>query len=169
MSLGGILKSIFGKDGFFDRFFTHVVRDADIVAISVTQAIKSALDTGAAGFVAGVIDSLFKSHIAEDILTALKKYIPSVLAAELAVQGLPDNPTEADILEFENRILAAFSVHDQKSKLYTVLAAQVYGIIKKTSDETPGKFADWVKAVEEAYRDYLADKAEAENDGITQP
>ncbi len=163
MSLGSILKSIFGANGFFDRFFTHVVRDADIVAISVTEAIKSALDTGAAGFVAGVIDSLFKTHVAEDVLTILKKYIPKVLAAELAVQGLPDDPTEADVLEFENRILAAFSVHDEKSKLYTVLAAQIYGVIKKTAKETPGNFADWVSAVEEAYRDYLADKAELEN------
>lgn len=169
MSLGSILKSIFGKDGFFDRFFSHIIKDADVVAITVTEAIKSALDTGAAGFVAGLIDSLFRTHIAEDILIQLKKWIPEILAAELAVQGLPDNPTEQDIIDFENKILAAFSVHDQKSKLYSVLAAQIYTRLKKLSDLPEIKFADAVKAIEDMYQQYLQDKIDAANDGTTQP
>jgi hypothetical protein len=158
MSLGTILKSIFGAGGFFSRLFKNVKEHADVLAISVTQMVKTAIEGSVAGWLAGIIDQLTKSNVAEDVLNLLKKLIPEVLAAELAIQGLPDNPTEADILAFENRILAAFSVTDNKSKLYTVLASQIYGIIQKTINNTDGKFADWVNAVEEAYQDYLADK-----------
>lgn len=169
MSVGSILKSVFGSGGFFNRLFTHVIKDADVVAISVTQAIKVAMDSGAAGFLAGVIDSLFKTHIAEDILTQLKKWIPEVLIAELGIQGLPENPTEQDVIDLENRILAAFAVHDQKSKLYSVLAAQIYTRLKALGDLPVVKFADAVAAIEDMYQQYLQDKIDSENDGTIQP
>jgi hypothetical protein len=57
----------------------------------------------------------------------------------------------------------AFHVYDNKSKFYTVFGAQVYGILQRTLEETPDvppTFAEWVMAVEEAYQDYLKDKAQ---------
>lgn len=164
MSLGTILKSIFGKDGFFDRLFTHIKKDVNVVAITVTEAIKLALDSGTAGFLAGIIDSLFKTHIAQDVLGLLKKFIPKILATELAIQGLPDNPTPDDILAFEQSVLKAFSVTDDKSKLYTTLAAQLYGHIKDALGDGKVTFAEAVIIIEATYQDYLTDKAAQESE-----
>lgn len=163
MSLGSILKSVFGSGGFFDRLFTHIKKDANIVAISVTEGIKAALDSGTVGFLAGIIDSLLKTHIAEDALEILKNYIPKVLAAELALQGLPDNPTEADVLAFEQAVLDAFKIHDDKSKLYTTLAAQLYGKLKDALGDGKITFAEAVIIIEETYQDYLSDKADQDS------
>ncbi len=138
------------------KFFNGELRKADDIAIVVTEGIKTALSSGAAGFLATVIDSLAKSNVAEDVLKLIKTYLPKVLATELALKGLPENPTEDDILAFEQDILQAFGVTSNSSKLYTTLAAQVYGEIKNTVESTPGKFADWVAAVEAAYQDYIA-------------
>lgn len=146
---------------WFKNIFKNIIKHADAVAITVTEEIKAALNSGVAGFLASLVDQMTKSHIAENIVDFLKKNITKVLAAELAVQGLPDNPTEDDILRFENEILMAFGKIDNKSKLYTTLAAQIYGLIDttlKTTPDTPPTFAEWVRVVEEAYQDYLQDK-----------
>ena len=136
----------------------HSIRvSADSVAIAVTEEVKGSLDSGVVGFIANAIDQLTKSKIADSIVADLKVYIPKVLATELAVQGLPDNPTQAQILTFENAILSAFNLHDNKSKLYTTLAAQIYGRISYAVSSTPGKFSDWVTVVEDCYQDYLGD------------
>jgi len=151
---------------WFKNIFKNVIKHADQVAITVTEEIKNALNTGAAGFLAGLIDQLTKSHIAENILKFLKDNITKVLAAELAVQGIPDNATPDDILKFETDVINAFGKIDNKSKLYTTLAAQIYGLIDttlKTTPETPPTFAEWVRVVESAYQDYLQDKQDAEN------
>lgn len=141
------------------KAFGTIENSADSVAISITEDIKGALASGVLGFLANVIDALTKSNIAAEVVSILEAKIPEILAVELAIQGLPANPTQADILTFENAILKAFSVTDEKSKLYTVLAAQIFGIIQTTVNNTPGKFADWVSAVETAYQDYLTDQA----------
>ena len=60
------------------------------------------------------------------------------------------------------------NVGNNKSKLYTVLASQIYGIIKVDLDAgTPLTFAELVKDVDEAYQLYLKDKADAEADATT--
>lgn len=141
------------------KAFKHIKDDADKVAISITQNIKEALDSGLVGFLADIIDKEFHSHVATDVVGVLKLQIPRILAAELAVQGLPDNPTEQDILDFENRILEAFGIHSQKSKLYTVLASQVYQNIKALVDsDNQISFAEAVKLIEKCYQDYLKDE-----------
>lgn len=146
---------------WFKNIFKNVIKHADVVAITVTEEIKAALGTGAAGFLAKLVDQLTKSHIAEDIVTFLKTNITKVLAAELAVQGLPDNPTAEDILKFETDILNAFGKISNQSKLYTTLAAQIYGLIDttlKTTPDTKPTFAEWVSVVESAYQDYILDQ-----------
>jgi len=146
---------------WFKNIFKFVERHADVVAITITEEIKTALNNGVAGFLALIVDNLTKSHVAADIVEILKKNIQKVLAVELAVQGLPDNPTADDILKFENEILASFGKIDNQSKLYTTLAAQIYGLIDttlKATPDTPPTFAEWVHVVEQAYQDYLQDK-----------
>ena len=138
--------------------FVSTAESADAVAITITEEVKSLLTNGTADFVANIIDSITKSGVSEDVVAILKVEVPKILAVELAVKGLPVNPTADDILAFEKEILSSFGVTSNTSKLYTVLAAQVYGIIQSTVNNTQGKFADWVFAVEQAYQDYSNDK-----------
>ena len=148
-----------------DKVFISIKNDADKVAIAITQAVKDVLNSGVVDFLATIVSTVLPQlhDLPQEIVAKLNKLIPKILAAELALQGLPDNPTDADILKFEQNILEAFGLHDNKSKLYTTLAAQIYGIIKVDLDAgTPLTFAELVKDVDEAYQLYLKDKADAE-------
>jgi len=142
------LKGVFGSVG----------QSADSIAIVITEQIQSALKSGVAGFLATVIDGLTKSNVGDEVLNLLKKYIPEVLAVELAIQGLPANPTEADILAFEQRVLAAFGVTDNTSKLYTTVAAQLYGRLQEALLDKKLTFAECVAIVEGTYQDYVGDQ-----------
>lgn len=159
------LSGIFGKGGFFDRLFNHIKHDAVVVAVSVTEAVKTALDSGAVGWIAQIVDSLAKTHLAEDVVALLQKNIPKILAAELALEGLPDNATADQIINFEQSVLDAFNLLDKKSKFYTVVSAQIFGVLQETVNNTPGKFADWVIAVEKCYQIILAAKAKEAQEG----
>jgi len=154
--------SIFTKiGGWFAKVFKSVKTDGVKIAIAVTEGIKNALNSGILNFIAQVIPG--HSDIPKEIVAVLNQWIPKLLATELAVQGLPDNPTEQDILDFENRVIAAFGKIDNKSKLYTLLSAQIYGIIRdRLSDGTPYTFAELVVDVEHAYQDYQKDLADQE-------
>lgn len=144
--------------------FETLETSADSVAITITENIKAGLDSGIAGFLANAFDQLFHTGIAEKALTTLKLEIPKLLSVELAVQGLGVNPTEADFLAFENRVMAAFNVSADKSKHYTVIAAQIYGILHQLANKGAAlTFADKVGAVEDAFQlmqqDIADDKA----------
>jgi len=154
--------SIFKKiGGWFAKVFKGVKTDGVKIAIAVTEGVKSALNSGLINFIAQVIPG--HNDIPKEIVTVLNQWIPKLLAAELAVQGLPDNPTEQDIVNFEDRVIAAFGKVDNKSKLYTVLSAQIYGIIRaRVGDGTPYTFAELVVDVEQAYQDYQKDLADQE-------
>lgn len=150
---------------WFKNIFKNVKKHGAQVAITITEQVKDALNTGAAGFIALTVDNLANTHLAENVLSILRTNIPKLLAVELAVQGLPDNPTKEDILKFETDVINAFGKMDKKSKFYTTFAADVYGIVKETLETTPDKkptFAELVAAVEKAYERYLIDKVNSD-------
>jgi len=160
--------SIWGwiKGWRLDKVFKSIKNNAAKVAIAITEAVKTALNSGVVDFIATVVSTVLPQlhNLPQEIISKLNKLIPKILAAELAVQGLPDNPTEEQILAFENNILDAFGLHDNKSKLYTVLASQIYGILKVDLDAgAPMTFAQLVIDIETAYNLYLKDKAEFDN------
>jgi hypothetical protein len=152
--------SIFTKIGaWFKKEFSDILQDADKVAITLTEGIKTALVGGVLGFMAEGLDFLTKSNVPTEIVTLISNNIDKVLAVELAIQGLPATPTAADILAFEQRVLTAFGVTSDTSKLYTTLAAQIYGIIQTQNQAgTKFTFAVLVDDVEQAYQDYLTDQ-----------
>lgn len=132
-------------------------------AVAITEEVKTIIGSGLIQGIAVFLDTTFKTHLAEDVIAGLNKIIPHLLAVELAVEGLPDNPTEQDILDFETRIYTAFTGLPPlgQSKLFTTFGAQVYGIIKPQVDAgTPFTFFLLAKDVEEAYQDYLKDVAD---------
>lgn len=142
------------------KLFSSGIKDADKIAIVVTEEIKTGLQSGVIGWIANVAAGLLHSQIPTEIVTLLNNNINKVLAVELALQGIPDNPTADDILSFEQSVLKAFNVTDNKSKLYTTLAAQIYGIIlAQVNSGTKLTFAELVADVEAAYQDYLNDQA----------
>jgi hypothetical protein len=139
------------------KTFTSIKTDGAKIAVVITQDVQDSLTSGIAEGLAKMIEAIFPSvhNLPTEIVAEMKLIIPKVLTVELAVIDLPDNPTEQDLFDFEKRILDAFNVHDDKSKLYTTLAAEVYGILERHQGNT-WTFAQRVKAVEEAYQDYVA-------------
>lgn len=142
---------------WFKKTFVDHTQSAASVAFVVTQTVKTLLANPVANFLENIADTVTGTQIATNAANAINALIPKVMALELGIEGLPDNPTQADILAFEQRIMSAFNVTDNNSKLYTVLAAQIYGIIQNTLNNTSGNFVDWVSAVQQAYLDYKAD------------
>jgi hypothetical protein len=148
------------------KAFTTVVKDLAPVAVTATELLKSAIDSGAANFLVKILDDLTHSHIPDDVVAVLNKALPKILAVELAITQLPDTPSEDDILAFEAKVMLAWGLYDNKSRLYSTLAAQIYGILQatyQTTPDVPPTWAEWIKAVEAAWQDYLNDKQLADS------
>lgn len=143
-----------------DKFFKSVKDNIDKVAISVTEAVKNAAEGEAVKAIASVIDEALHSTIAEDGLELIKTASVKALAVELAIQGVPDNPTGEDILKFEKAAFEAITgmQPEGKSKLWTTFAAQLYSIIKDALEQDNKlTFAEIVAIVEAAYKAYKSD------------
>lgn len=138
------------------NFIDHI-KSGDKVAIVITQTVKSLLTNPTVGFLLNIADAVTGSKLPTNIASTVISIIPKVLAAELAIQGLPDNPTPEQILAFEQAVMAAFNVSSNNSKLYTILGAQIYGIIQASIANGKTNFADLVADVEQAYTDYQKD------------
>lgn len=156
MSLISILTSSW--DWFKKTFINHLI-SADKVAITITETIKSLLANPIAAFLENAADAVTGTQVPTNIANTINGVIPKILAIELGIEGLPANPTESDVLAFEQSILKAFSVSNNNSKLYTELSAQIYGIIQTAEATGKTNFADWVADIEQAYLDYKKDLA----------
>jgi len=107
------------------KAFKSIRTDGAKIAIAITEALQAALKGGTVAAIADLVSGIFPNvkNLPQEIIADLDILLPKVLATELAIEGLPDNPTEQDILNFEKIVLAAFKVQDDKSKLWTVLSA----------------------------------------------
>lgn len=152
--------SIFTKIGaWLAKVFKTVKVDGAKIAVAITEGLQTALKNGTVSTIVDIISGVFPNvkNLSDDIVKELQVLLPKLLATELAIQGLPDNPTEADILAFENKVLAAFHVTDDHSKLWTVFASQVYGILRKHVGEPNITFFELAADVQEAFLDYKKD------------
>lgn len=125
------------------------------IAIAVTEGIKTALESGVPDFIAKFVETIFPQvhGLPDDLLKIMKENITKVLAAELAVKGLDGTPTPEQIQDFENKILEAFGLHDDKSKLYTEVAVRIAKDVDAfiqggNQDRT---FGQWVTFIEKEY------------------
>lgn len=153
-----LLAPVLSVWNWFKKKFIDHAQNADTVAVTITHMAKTILNNRVTGFLANIADAVFHTQLPTDIIAVINGAIPKVLAIELSIEGLPANPTEADVLAFEQRILDAFDVKADNSELYTKLAAQLYSIISTMVTNKAVSFADCVTAVETAYQDYLADQ-----------
>ena len=121
-----LLKILTGIGAWFKKVFIDHTQSAASVAVTITEYAKTFLNSGIAGLLENLADSVTGTQLPTEAATAVNNAIPKILAVELSIEGLPDNPQPADILAFEQRVLAAFNVTGDNSKLYTELAACRY-------------------------------------------
>lgn len=152
-----LISSILAPFKWLGKIIASGIKTEAPIAVTITEAIKTILANPVTGFLENMIDSVTGTNIAVDAANAVNAIIPRILAAELAVEGLPINPTGADILAFEQRVLAAFDIKSNNSRLYTTLGAQIYGILQASPDT---KFFTLVYDIEQAYADYQKDIAD---------
>lgn len=146
------------------RLFHGLKTDVAKVAVAITEGVQSALKSGVLPVIADVIDITFHTHLGEDIVKQLNTFVPKILAVELGLEGLPDNPTTEEITAFADKVSTAISGKDLtgKSKVWTTLSAQIALMIKNQVDAgTPLTWAQLVSDIEDAYQDYKADLAAA--------
>ena len=130
------------------------------VIVAITGGINTALSSGILGSIAGVLESILPAlgHLPEDLIAEAKIWVPKLLATALAIEGIPDNPTQQDILDFEKRVMDAFNIVSDTSKFYTTFAADMFGIIQKFSTDTaPKTFAQKVILIENIFLAYKSD------------
>jgi hypothetical protein len=155
--------SIFSKIGnWFAKTFKNIKTDAAKIAVAITEGLQTALKSGTVAAVADLVSGIFPNvkNLPQEIIADLNAILPKILATELAIEGLPDHPTEKDILNFETMVLDAFKIHDDKSKLWTVLSSQIYGILRRHVGDPQVTFFELAADVEEAFRDYKKDLAD---------
>jgi hypothetical protein len=156
--------SLFSKIGdFLKKIWKGVKDSSDTIAIAITEEIQGAIKSGALASTAQIVEAVLPStgKLPEELVAKLEAAIPKILAVELSIKHLGDSPTEADIKEFETAVLTAFGVLDDRSKLWSTLSAQIYGIIKADVDAgTKYTFAQCVIDVEKAWQYYQQDLAD---------
>lgn len=150
MSLKSILHDV---GAWFTKAFKTVRDDADRIAITITQNLKLASDSG----LLKVLTDLIPGTLDDKILQFLQNALPKALAVELALQGLPDNPTPEQVKEFIDLViskLASKNWQDQ-SKFYTSLSVNLYNQIEQDFNNHPDNanlsFAEVVSIIESAY------------------
>lgn len=147
---------------WLSKAFTDIAADAAPVAVAIIEELKTLWGTGAPGFLASLADTILKSQLPTQIVTAVGNALPTLLSDALALEGLATNPTAAQIQTFENAVLAAFKVAPDQSQIYSTLGAQIVALIR--TNTAPGQkftFAVLVNDLETAYQDYLQDQQQA--------
>jgi hypothetical protein len=139
---------------WFAKVFKSVKEDGDKIAIAITEDLQTAIKSGVAQDIANVISAVFPSvkNLPSEIIAELQKILPNILAAELALQGLPDNPTPTDLQNFANAILKAVNLDNDNSELWTSTAAKVLQILENYLALPNKTFAELVSAVEDAFQ-----------------
>jgi hypothetical protein len=139
------------------KLFTNIKKEWAAIAVSVLVQLETALQSGG---LLSVLAGVISPKLGPAVVALLNKEIPNLIATLLAIEGLPADPTPAQILTFENNVVAAFGALNDKSQFKTTLVAQIYGIIQaQIGTGAKPTFAQLVTDVEEAWQDYQTDLA----------
>ena len=134
-----------------------VAEDAAKTAVAIVEELQTIWKSGAPAAIADVLDKLTKSGVPTAIVNAIGAALPKILTDALLIeQGLPANPTAAQIATFEQAALAAWGIIDNKSKIYTTVGADIVAIINANTQ--PGVVFNWITfadQLEAAYQDYF--------------
>lgn len=140
--------------------FVSIETHSAHIAVAVSEVAKNALQNGSLDVLAKVADLLTGSNIGDEVEAALKIALPKIIAVSAAIETHPDATwSTSEVQAWEQKLLDAFNIHGNKSVLYTLIAAQIYGVINSLK-QNPGKpnFATWVGAVEKVYEFWEEDQ-----------
>lgn len=138
------------------KFWGGVKLGAGRTAITLTEEIQKGLKSGTIKNVAQIVQTVLPvtGVIPEKIVESLEKIIPKVLAVQLVLKDLPDEPTIDDLQKFSDSIFQAFGAMENKSKLWTTMAAEIYESIQFHLEDKKYTFAECVIDVEKAWKLY---------------
>lgn len=119
------------------------------IGVTVTEDIQTVFKSPEVGFLAKAGDTLLNTKLLENGVDFVNKEIPVVLTAELAIEGLPDNPTADQIITFEKAALTAIGVKLTKDGRVWNDVAVVIGVkaAEWTKESDAGNFT-WAKKTE---------------------
>jgi uncharacterized protein (DUF2267 family) len=153
---------------WFEKVFTDVKVDITPIVVKIIEYIKTNETNGVIPAIAAALASV-TDNLSTEVNAAIQAEIPKALAAALAIEGLPANPTPAQVEAFETAIITAIlgKTALQKSEVWTTLAAKIYAIIQTelTQSNNILTFANIVDIVEKSYQDYLASTTAASISG----
>jgi len=153
--------------------FHHLKVKIAPAVVGILEVVKGAEESGVVDGLAKVVDQAFHTTAAENGNALLKKGINSALAAFLAIEDLPDNPTEDQVQKFGKDVLTAVAgkkaAQSIPGQVNVNLGAQLWVIIDKIyqghkADGGKVTAAEIITAVQEAWQDLQDDIARAKAD-----
>lgn len=143
--------------------FRTIKQDGAKIGVSILEGYKTDVENGVIPCIATIIDVIFSTHVAADVVAGLNKEVPKLLAGALLVEGLPDNATPDQLEAFNNAAYTAFTglPANAKSRFYATFSADIYAFVQTLSADG-GKltYAELMAASQKAYQDIK--KAEAD-------
>lgn len=129
------------------------------VVITIVEAIKSVEDNGVLSAIAAVLNTI-TDGISVEVNSWLQLEIPRVLAVLLGIENLPVNPTQDQIVAFENAVVTAIAGLNalDRSKVWTLLSSELYISISAKLHQDNGTltYADIISLINEGFKDYQA-------------
>lgn len=123
-------------------------------SVILVNDIKPLLDSPSADMLAGIIDAITHTGLAETVLTQLRKDVPIFLTAEGIINTLNENSTEDEVKAELTKLLGLFPnfTPAQKAQFFTTVAASIYIDLHKLATGEVITFAEGAVIVEEAYQ-----------------
>ncbi len=152
----------------------HIKIDVTHIVVPALQLLQGLEDDGLLPGIAKLLDST-TGHLSTEINAVLQKAIIAGIAVGLGIEGLPDNPTPQQVLDFSNAAVAALAGKKKlgiKGEAITHLGIQLYNTITGIIDadklaNVKVTYGQIGKALEDTYQQLqqtLADIAAGKED-----
>lgn len=140
---------------WFANAFVDIKTDIAPVLVNVIEAIRTAETDGLLPAIANALSPLTKG-LSVEVNNKIAAGIPKALAVALGIEGLPANPTAAQVTAFCDAAITAIAGKeaDVKGSAYTETVGQLYVLIESSLESKTGLTVGAVIVdVEQAYED----------------
>lgn len=151
--------TFFGKlFGWIGDIFHSANQSFLEIAVTITQAVKDALNSNLVDFLTKVIPG----DVDDKIVAILREKVPILLADELMIQAAGVPATEEEAQALATKLLESFGglKDDQKEEFYTKVAAKIYIFLQAHKNGERVTFGQAAALVESAYQSWLKSKEE---------
>jgi hypothetical protein len=127
------------------------------LAIDTTNTLKTGLNSG----LLDLAVSLTPTDVDNEVLAALRKEIPVILADEMLVQSTGYPATEQAAQDLAKKLVDSFGLmkDEKKEELYTSVAAQVYIFLQSHAHGEKVTFGQAASLAESFYEDWKANQS----------